>query len=71
MSKNFDDKSKAYSILKEKLDQKTSDAYQLATEGNTLFNCTEQLKYDSHNTIVDMQAKFNNILNEKNEKIAQ
>jgi hypothetical protein len=69
-SKNLDDKEKSYIILKEKLEQKTSDAYQLSTEGNILFNNREQLKYDSHVTIVDMQSKFNDILVEKNKKMA-
>jgi hypothetical protein len=70
MSKNLDDRIKTQSILKEKLDQKTSDAYQLAEEKNTLFNNIEQIKFDSHNTIVEMQSKFNDILNNKNEKMA-
>merc|ERR1712000_418200 len=69
LSKNLDDKSKTYSILKDKLDQKTADAYQLAADRNTLYNNMEQFKYDSHNNIVDMQTKFNEIMIEKNKNI--
>jgi len=69
LSKNLDDKSKTYSILKDKLDQKTSDAYQLASDKNTLYNNLEQFKYDSHNNIVEMQSKFNIIMIEKNQNI--
>jgi hypothetical protein len=38
LTKNFDDKNKTYSILKDKLDQKSADAYQLAADRNSLFN---------------------------------
>jgi hypothetical protein len=34
LSKNLDDKSKTYSILRDKLEQKTADASQLAADRN-------------------------------------
>jgi len=69
LSKNLDDKSKTYSILKGKLDQKTADASQLAADKNTLYNNLELFKYDSHTNIVEMQANFNAIMIEKNQNI--
>jgi len=48
----------------------TADAYQIAADKNTIFNNLEQLKYDGHNNVVDMQTKFNNTMRDKNEKIS-
>lgn len=44
LSKNLDDKTKTYSILKDKLDQRTADAYQLSADRNTIYNNLEQFK---------------------------
>jgi len=44
LSKNLDDETKTYSILKDKLDQRTADAYQLSADRNTIYNNLEQFK---------------------------
>jgi len=43
--------------------------YQLESDKNSLFNNLEQFKYDSHNNIVDMQMKFNDIIIEKDKNL--